>query len=99
MLNFDCPAPICKFAQSARDVKGHGHNHLFVRRDLVFETDFARDDVVVGDALGSAGDETPDASSTKAVRTQVTAGNPSSIFCHVLPSSREPKICPFRVPK
>jgi hypothetical protein len=81
-----------------------------VSRDLLFN-DFAREEIEgeafdavldreeVDEVLDEVIAELRDASCTNAVRMQTTAGNPSRIFCHVFPSSREPKICPFRVPK
>jgi hypothetical protein len=90
--------PASQFAQGTRNVKGYWHNHRLVRRDLFVAGDFARDEVA-SDALDNVGPEPAEASSTTAFRTQTTAGSPSSIFCHVLPSSVEPKSCPLRVPK
>jgi hypothetical protein len=76
-------------------------DHLFVRRVLLLEivlVDFVRRedaDVGVSELAGT----TPEAYSKTALRTQTTAGNPSSIFAHVRPSSREPKSWPLLVPK
>jgi len=95
----DFAVPLGKFAQGPWNVKGHRHDHLFVLRDLFVASDFARDEIADDNALGDVGVELGEASSTTAFRMQTTGGSPSSIFCHVLPSSLEPKSFPLRVPK
>jgi hypothetical protein len=85
-------------------VKGYRHDHLFfVGRDLFVGRDWRVEgnldrDLGADAALCDVG-HNPEAPSKTAFRTQTTDGSPSSIFCHVLPSSREPKSCPLRVPK
>ena len=99
VFDLDFAAPASKVAQSARNVKDYRHDQLFlVGRDLRVDRDFDRDEIAVA-ALGKIGAKPPEVSATTAFRTQTTDGRPSSIFCHVLPSSREPKSCPLRVPK
>ena len=95
-LNF--AVPLSKFAQRPRNVKGHWHDYFFVRRDLLAARVFDRDDTADTDDL-RLGVELEDARSKTAVRIQATGGSPSSIFCHVLPSSVELKSLPLRVPK
>jgi len=81
-------------------------------RDLLVLKDFPRDEgatesfetvldteEVLDEVFDDVIAETPDESWTSAVRMQTIAGSPSIIFCHVFPSSREPKICPFLVPR
>src|ERR1700721_545152 len=78
-----------------------GMDYLFVRRVLLVEmvlVDFVRWEDA-GAAPREVGGTTPEAYSTSALRTQTTEGNPSSIFSHVRPSSREPKSWPLLVPK
>jgi len=66
-------------------------NHLPARRDWLFERDAVAGAGADADAaMGLLGTETPDESSTTALRTQTTDGKPSNIFGHVRPSSREP---------
>jgi hypothetical protein len=83
-------------------VKSDCHDHLLVLRDLLDATDFGRDETAGDDLRGDlcdAGVEPGEASSTIALHMQATGGNPSSILCHVLPSSLEPNSFPLRVPK
>src|SRR5207237_9065025 len=88
-----------EFAQCDLNVKSHRHNQpFFVRRDLRVVADFVGDEIA-RDSLGDFAPDSPEASSTTAFRMQTTDGSPSRILSHVLPSSREPKICPLRVPK
>src|SRR5580700_10196420 len=70
-------------------------DHRWLRPVLLFERDFRGRDRV-GTALGGVVPR-PEASSTTALRTQTTDGNPSRIMCQVIPSSREPNSCPLRV--
>ena len=56
-------------------------------------------DEVLDEVFDDVTARAPDESWTSAVRRQTIAGSPSIIFCHVFPSSREPKICPFLVPR
>jgi len=96
---FNLAVPSSKFAQGAWNVKSHRHNQpFFVGRDLRVVADFVGDEIA-RDSLGDFGPDLPEASSTTAFRMQTTDGSPSRILCHVLPSSREPNICPLRVPK
>ena len=95
----DFAVPCSKFAQGRWNVKGQWRDHFFVRRDLFVATDLARDEVADDNALVNVGVAPGEASSTTAFRMQTTGGSPSSIFCHVLPSSLEPKSFPLRVPK
>src|SRR6266478_418801 len=96
---FNLAAPSSEFAQGAWNVKSHRHNQpFFVGRDLRVVADFVWDEIA-RDSLGDFGTDSPEASSTTAFRMQTTDGSPSRILSHVLPSSREPKICPLRVPK
>jgi hypothetical protein len=96
---FNFAEPISEFAQGARNVKSHRHNQpFFVGRDLRVVADFVGDEIAC-DSLDDFVPDSREASSTTAVRMQTTDGSPSRILCHVLPSSREPKICPLRVPK
>jgi len=83
-------------------VKGECHNQLFVLRDLLDGAEFTLDEAAAADLrddLGGVRLEAEEGSSTIALRTQATGGNPSSILCHVLPSSLEPNSFPLRVPK
>jgi hypothetical protein len=98
VFDLDFAVPASKFAHGAWNVNGQRHDHLLVRRDLLVAEDFARDEAATA-VLGNVGPEPPEASSMTAVRTQTTAGSPWSIFCHVFPSSLDPKSCPLRVPK
>src|SRR5207253_5325496 len=98
VLDLDAPLSSGKFPQRTWDVKDQRHIHLLVRRFLLFDLDFVCGEGA-GAALGNVGPKPPEASSTTAFRTHTTDGSPSSIFCHVLPSSRSPKSCPLRVPK
>ena len=96
---FNFAEPSSEFAQGAWNMKSHRHNQpFFVGRDLRVVADFVGDEIAC-DSLDDLGRDSPEASSTTAVRMQTTDGSPSRILCHVLPSSREPKICPLRVPK
>ena len=80
-------------------MKGYWHDHLLVRLDVFVARDFVRDDVVDDDDLREVVVEPGEVSSTTAFLMQTTGGNPSHIFCHVLPSSVELKSLPLRVPK
>jgi hypothetical protein len=96
-LNFAVPSG--EFTQGTGDEKSHRHNQpFFVERDLRGFVDFVGDEIA-RDLGGDFAPDSPEASSTTALRMQTTDGSPSRILCHVLPSSREPKICPLRVPK
>jgi hypothetical protein len=89
-----------KFPQGPRNLKGHWHDHPFVRRDGFAEPDLLRDVIADDDDnLRGVGVETRDVSSKTAFRMQATGGSPSSILCQVRPSSVEPKSLPLRVPK
>src|SRR5437868_7830949 len=96
MLHLHFAAPTGKLAQCARYMKGYGHDHFFLRVDLVVarfavDIDLPRVEVRSG-ALGreaAAGLE--DWSSITALRTQTIDGRPSRIFCQLFPSSVDPK--------
>src|SRR5439155_20892064 len=95
---FNLAVPSSEFAQGAWNVKSHRHNQpFFVGRDLRVVADFVGDEIA-RDSLGDFAPDSPEASSTTAFRMQTTDGSPSRILSHVLPSSREPKICPLRLP-
>ena len=99
MYDLNCAAPLSKLAQRPRNVKGHWQDYFVVRRDLLAASVFDRDDTADTDDLRGLGVELEDARSKTAGRIQATGGSPSSIFCHVLPSSVELNSLPLRVPK
>ena len=83
-------------------MKSYGHDYSLALRDLLDAIDFDRDEMEGDDLFcdlrdGDVGTE--EASSTIAARMQTTGGKPSSILCHVFPSSLEPNSFPLRVPK
>ena len=90
--------PIRILAQRARNVKDQRQDYLFVRCDLLVVDDLVRDEDA-GDALRNIAPDPVDALSTRACRRQSIGGRFSRIFSHVLPSSREAKSCPLRVPR
>src|SRR5215813_10410240 len=101
-MDLNLALTLTEFAQGPWNVNRHRHNYFPVWRDLVVVRGFARDEVTDGVAtdlvLLNPGAAT-EVSSTTAPLMQVTGGKPSRIFCHVRPSSLEPKSFPLRVPK
>ena len=98
--NLDTTAPPREFPQRPRNVEPYWHSHLVFRRDLLAAEDLVRDGPDDdGASLGAEGRGPEETSSIIAVRTQTMEGSPSTILCHVFPSSSEPKSCPLRVPK
>lgn len=83
-------------------MKSYCHDYFLPLRDSLDATDPDRDETAADDLRGDLRDVgvgPAEASSTIAVRMQTTGGKPSSILCHIFPSSFEPNSFPLRVPK
>jgi hypothetical protein len=103
--DFDIRLAPSEFTQGSGNVKSYSHDHLYYLRDFLDfvrdSTDFERDERAggdLGDDLRGARAK-PEASSTIALRTHATGGNPSRILCQLLPSSLDANSFPLRVPK